>query len=165
MKKKRHLHWICEQHFHISHCTLHSERHGEYLQAQVSSSVCGHSLSSMKRRGQREREGKGVRGKVGVQGSHYSSETPNFTITSGEQGRQPHIVRESRELVRLWSGGGGKWKLTARVEGRGRTGCGVRSMLNHTADIEWTGAARAHAHAHWQDSYDIRICLQYLKSE
>lgn len=83
--------WITLPHFPLH---IDTEWTLKYLQAEIGSSVCRHPLPTMKGWGQREWEGEGVQGEVGVQGSHYSSETTNWTtMRCKEWSHSNHVPR------------------------------------------------------------------------
>lgn len=141
--------WITLPHFPLH---IDTEWTLKYLQAEIGSSVCRHPLPTMKGWGQREWEGEGVQGEVGVQGSHYSSETTNWTtmrckewshsnhvprtgIALESSGCSQRLARDEEgatvwggEVVRGWGGEGARgWGRPCAVEPH------ARYRVDHTA--------------------------------
>lgn len=132
--------WITLPHFPLH---IDTEWTLKYLQAEIGSSVCRHPLPTMKGWGQREWEGEGVQGEVGVQGSHYSSETTNWTtMRCKEWSHSNHVPRTgitlessgcSQRLARdegatVWGGEGARgWGRPCAVE------LHARYRVDHTA--------------------------------
>lgn len=152
--------WITLPHFPLH---IDTEWTLKYLQAEIGSSVCRHPLPTMKGWGQREWEGEGVQGEGGVQGSHYSSETTNWTTMRCKKwSHSNHVPRTvldrvsrstvcSRRLARVRWYGGVRWRVGEGVRGRGRA-CAIDSRTVSSR------SQRAHIHL-------IYLTVQYFPTQ